>query len=438
MKGMLETTTKLSRRVFAGLRETVYHAQLSNGLRLYMIPKPDYNEKYAVFATRYGSIDTSFIPPGEEQAVITPPGVAHFLEHKLFEGEESSVFEAFAALGASVNAYTAYGLTSYLFSASDDFYPCLETLVDFVQNPYFTQETVAKEQGIIAQEITMYEDNPNAQVYNNLLQALYHQHPVREKITGTVESVAGITPEILYRCHKTFYHPENMILFAIGDIDPDAVVQLVEGRFQNQSQTVQGNIRRLYPGEPEGVSKVWVEAEMAVARPLCYLGFKDRELCSGDELLKRQLAASLSLQILFGKTSALYNRLYESGLIDNSFSAYYTAEETFAYSILGGNTPDPVRLEEAILAGLREARENGITEEEFQRQKRKSIGGFLYALNSLEFIANNFVSTRLRGSSLLSYLDVLQQLKAEDVERCLQEQLIEERLSVSIIWPRSQ
>ncbi len=435
MKGTT-TVAQLSRRTYETLNETVYHARLANGLRLYVIPKPDYNEKYAVFATRYGSIDTSFIPPGEEQVVITPPGVAHFLEHKLFEGEDGSVFEQFAALGASVNAYTTYGLTSYLFSTTDHFYQCLKTLVDFVQHPYFTDENVAKEQGIIAQEITMYEDNPNAQVYNNLLQAMYHHHPVREKITGSVQSVAGITPEILYQCHSTFYHPENMILFAIGNIDPEKAAQVVENCFRADGQRVQGTIRRVYPSEPQGVKESRIEAKMSVARPLCYLGFKDAELLSGDELLKRQLATSLSLQILFGKTSALYNRLYESGLIDNSFSAYYTAEETFAYSILGGVTPDPVRLEEAVLAGLREARENGMTEEEFQRQKRKSIGGFLYALNSLDFIANNFVSTRFRGSSLFSYLDILQELKVEDVERCVEEQLTEERLSVSIIWPR--
>ncbi|HHV93201.1 MAG TPA: insulinase family protein [Firmicutes bacterium] len=437
MRG-IGTAVGLSRQDYDALRETVYHTRLANGLRIYVMPKPDYNEKYAVFATRYGSIDTTFIPPGEEQAVITPPGVAHFLEHKLFEGEGSSAFETFAGLGASVNAYTTYGLTSYLFSTTDNFYQCLEALVDFVQHPYFTEESVAKEQGIIAQEISMYEDNPSVRVYNNLLQAMYHYHPVREKIAGTIESVAAITPRILYRCHSTFYHPENMILFAIGNIDPEKVVRAVESRLRADGHAVQGTIRRVYPSEPESVKEARIEEQMSVARPLCYLGFKDNQLASGDELLQRQLAASLSLQILFGKTSALYNRLYESGLIDNSFTSYYTAEESFAYSIVGGVTPDPLKLEEAILAGLKEARENGIAQEEFGRQKRKSIGGFLYALNSLDFIANNFISTRFRGSSLFSYLDVLQNLRIEDVERCLEEQLIEERLSVSIIWPRHQ
>lgn len=433
----MKETIELERLGSKVLKEKLYYTRLPSGLDVFVMPKPDYNEKYAVFAARYGSIDTTFIYPGEEKATITPAGVAHFLEHKLFESREGNVFEDFAALGASVNAYTSYALTSYLFSTTDNFYPCLETLVDFVQKPYFTEESVAKEQGIIAQEITMYEDNPDFQVFSNLLQVLYQENPVREKIAGTVESVSNITPQILYQCHSTFYHPENMILFAIGAIDPEATVRLVESRLQDQNHKTLGAIRRVYPNEPQSVARSRVEAEMSVARPLCYIGFKDVDLKSGNELLHRQLTTSLTLQLLFGKTSALYNRLYETGLIDTTFNAYYTAEETFACAVLGGATPDPNKLEAVIAAGLREAWENGITEEEFQRQKRKSIGGFLYAFNSLEFIANNFVSTHFRGSSLFSYLDILQGLTKEDVERCLQEQLGTDRMAVSIVWPRS-
>lgn len=283
----------------------------------------------------------------------------------------------------------------------------------------------------------MYEDNPEFEVYANLLQALYHENPVREKIAGTEESVRRITPDILYQCHGTFYHPENMVLFAIGAIDPEATVRLVESRLHGHNHKTLGAIRRVYPNEPLSVAKSQVQARMSVARPLCYIGFKDVDLKSGDELLHRQLTTSLTLQLLFGKTSALYNQLYETGLIDTTFNAYYTAEETFAHAILGGATPDPAKLEAVVAAGLREARENGVTEKEFERQKRKSIGGFLYAFNSLEFIANNFVSTHFRGSSLFSYLDILQGLSKEDVERCLQEQLAGERMAVSIVWPQS-
>jgi predicted Zn-dependent peptidase len=426
----------LRRLVSQSLKEEVYHAHLSSGLDVYVLPRHEYHQKYAVFATRYGSIDTAFVLRGQEQATLTPAGVAHFLEHKLFEGREGNVFEDFASLGASVNAYTTYGLTSYLFSATDSFYPCLGLLVDFVQEPYFTKESVEKEQGIIAQEITMYEDNSDFQVFSNLMQALYQRNPVREKIAGTVESVHCITPEVLYQCHGTFYHPGNMVLFAIGAIEPEKVARLVEEKLHNGNHSLQGEIRRLYPSEPISVDKHRIDAQMSVARPLCYIGFKDVRLKHGDELLKRQLATSLTLQLLFGKTSALYNRLYESGLIDATFDTYYTAEETFAHAVLGGSTPDPTKLEAAILAGLREARENGFTEEEFGRQKRKSIGGFLYALNSLEFIANNFVSTHFRGSSLFAYLDILKKLTLEDVERSLEEQFKEELMAVSIIQPR--
>lgn len=433
----MKDTIELKRSDSKALREELYYTRLPNGLDVYVMPKSEYNEKYAVFATKYGSIDTAFIRPGEKSVTSTPAGVAHFLEHKLFEQRDHNVFEEFAAWGASVNAYTSHAMTSYLFSTTGSFYQCLETLVDFVQNPYFTEANVAKEQGIIAQEIMMYEDSPEFQALSNLLKGLYQDNPVRQKISGTVESVSRITPDILYQCHDTFYHPGNMILFAVGGIEPERTIRLVESRLQERHRP-QGAIRRAYPNEPEPVAKSRIETHMSVARPLCYIGFKDVALTRGDELLRRQLTSSLTLQLLFGKASALYNRLYESGLIDNTFSAYYTAEESFAHAVLGGATVSPDKLERAVFTGLCEARENGITEEEFQRQKRKSIGGFLYAFNSLEFIANNFVSTRFRGSSLFSYLDILHSLALSDVERCLQEQFKEERMAVSIVSPRSE
>ncbi|NMB25654.1 MAG: insulinase family protein [Firmicutes bacterium] len=418
------------------LKETIYHGRLSVGLDVYVMPKLDYNEKYAVFATRYGSIDTSFVTPGQGTVTTTPAGVAHFLEHKLFEGPKGNVFEIFATLGASVNAYTSYALTSYLFSTTDNFNECLSTLLSFVQTPYFTQESVEKEQGIIAQEITMYEDNPAYQGFSNLLKALYHSNAVREKIAGTVTSVGLITPEILYQCHSTFYHPQNMVLFVVGAVEPMAIVEQAEEQLAQGNYEALGALRRVYPTEPASIRESQVRTEMAVARPLCYLGFKDIVLKAKDELLKRQLISSLTLQILFGKTSGLYNRLYEAGLIDDSFDTYYTAEETFAHAILGGSTDEPDQLVEAVLVGLEEARENGIAQEEFARQKRKSIGSFLYAFNSLEFIASNFISTHLKGSSLFSYLDILQQLTLDDVERCLEEQLSEKHLAISMVRPR--
>lgn len=418
------------------LRETIYHGRVSVGLDVYVMPKPDYNEKYAVFATRYGSIDTSFVAPGQGTVTTTPAGVAHFLEHKLFEGPRGNVFETFAALGASVNAYTSYALTSYLFSTTCNFTKCLSTLLTFVQTPYFTEESVEKEQGIIAQEITMYEDNPAQRGFSNLLEALYHNNAVREKIAGTVASVRQITPEVLYRCHSTFYHPENMVLFVIGSVEPMAIVEQAEEQLRMGDYKALGTLRRVYPTEPASIKESKTQVEMAVARPLCYLGFKDTAPNTKDELLKRQLVNSLALQILFGRTSGLYNRLYEAGLIDDSFDTYYAAEETFAHAIMGGSTDAPEQLIEVVMAGLKEARENGITQEEFARQKRKSIGSFLYAFNSLEFIASNFISTHLKGSSLFSYLDILQQLTLEDVERCLEEQLREDHLAISVVLPR--
>lgn len=400
------------------------------------MPKPGYNEKYAVFATRYGSVDSCFIVPGEKEVTEVPAGVAHFLEHKLFEKKEGNVFEKFAALGASVNAFTSYAMTAYLFSTTRNFPECLTALVRFVQSPYFTAESVAKEQGIIIQEIRMYEDNPERRVYDNLLKALYHRNPVRIEIAGTVDSVKKIDKDLLYRCYETFYSPDNMLLFAVGDIEPEATIQQVHEILTSLGRQPGGKIRRIYPSEPDSIRQNRVEVELSVARPICYMGFKDIEMKTGRELLHRQLTTSMLLQLLFGKSSALYARLYESGLIDDGFGARYNAEETFSYSLLGGTTPDPDRLQEEIMIGLKDAKENGITQEDFSRQKRKAMGSFLDAFNSLQFVANNFVSAYFRGNLLFSYLDVLQDIRLEDVQKRLEQHLTEEKMAISIVRPR--
>ncbi|NLK07477.1 MAG: insulinase family protein [Firmicutes bacterium] len=422
------------------LQEEYHHAKTSSGLDMYVMPKSGYNEKYAMFATRYGAIDTDFMLDDKSGAASTPPGVAHFLEHKLFENPKGNVFDEFAGLGASVNAYTGYTLTSYLFSTTDNFLQCLALLLDFVMTPYFTPESVEKERGIIAQEITMFEDEPGHRVFTNLMNAVYHVNNVREKIAGTTASIGRITPEVLYACHQAFYHPKNMVLFVVGEVEPGEVFQLAEKQLgKTAAQKAEENsspvVRRIHKAEPFSVKAQSVEMAMAVARPLCYLGFKDNCLQNGNELLKRQLIGSLALQILFGKTSALYSYLYENGLIDLGFGVHYTAERNFAHAVVGGSTDDPEKFAASILKGLQKAREKGIEREEFTKQKRKSIGGFLYAFNALDFIASNFISIHFKGSSLFSYLDMMQEITLDDVEGYLHSQLIEDNLAISTVIP---
>ncbi len=424
-------------REFAELQETLFCYTVYPGMPLYILPKPGYQKKYAVFSAHYGSIDNRFQVDGEAEPVTVPEGVAHFLEHKLFEDERGNVFDRFAAHGASSNAFTTFTHTSYLFSTTGHFFECLELLLDFVQEPYFTAESVGKEQGIIGQEIRMYEDNPDWRVFFDLLQSLYHRHPVREDIVGTAESIARITPELLYQCYRRFYHPGNMALFVVGDLDPDRVWRQVDENIGRHNYRELGELIRLYPDEPEAVLRQRISREMVVSEPLFNLGFKDPALTrlEGDALLRRESAMEIMLDIIFGPSEPLFNELYEDMLIDDRFDAGYTAEASYGYVLMGGETRDPDNLYERIMGAIARAKQEGLGAEQFERHRRNRLGSFMRRFNSLEFIANNYLAYLFRGSDLFNYPAILQQITLEEVQALLEEVLIPERHAVSIILP---
>lgn len=425
-------------RQFAALQETLSCYRIYPGLQLYVLPKAGYQNKYAAFSTHFGSIDSRFQVDGTGETVEVPEGVAHFLEHKLFEDERGNVFDRFAAYGASSNAFTTFTHTTYLFSATDHFTECLELLLDFVQEPYFTEESVANEQGIIAQEIRMYDDNPDWRIFFDLLQSLYHRHPVREDIAGTVESIAGITPDLLYRCYRRFYHPSNMALFVVGDLDPDEVYRQVEDNIARHNYRELGEIIRLYPDEPETVSRRRITREMVVSEPLFNLGFKDPAVkqLEGDDRLRREGAMEILLGIIFGSSEPLFNELYEELLIDDQFDADYTAEPGYGYVLIGGATRDPDLLYERIMGAIEKTKKAGIGEEQFERHRRSSLGRFMRRFNSLEFIAHNYLAYRFRGSDLFSYPDLLQRVTREEVGALLDEVLAPEKHALSVITPK--
>jgi len=421
--------------------EKIYCAPLEGGPELYVLPRKGYNKKYAIFSTRFGSVDNAFRSAGdgingEEEIVTLPDGVAHFLEHKLFDEEEGNVFDRFAAYGASPNAFTSFTHTTYLFSSTDFFAENLKLLISFVQSPYFTEESVAKEQGIIQQEIRMYQDNPEWRVYFNLLKALYEHHPVRNDIAGSFESIAKITKDLLYKCYNTFYHPRNMAIFVTGDVFPEEILELVTESLSRRTFPPFSEMRRLYPREKAAVKEKKVTQELAVSQPIFNMGFKDTyaEL-EGRELLRRELASELLLEMVFGKSEPLYTRLYEEGLIDEHFSAGYTGECSYGYTLLGGRTKDPEKLHAELLKGIEQARREGLGRESFARHKRKMRGEFLRSFNSLEFIANNYLSYRFRNIEFFETLDVLEKITLEEIEKRLQEHLVEELHAVSIIYP---
>ncbi|ADD02748.1 peptidase M16 domain protein [Thermoanaerobacter italicus Ab9] len=412
--------------------EKILLQELDNGLKVYIMPKRDYTKQFAIFATRFGSNDSKFIAPGDTEVTEVPDGVAHFLEHKMFEEEEGSIFEQFSKLGASANAYTNFTTTAYLFASTENFYENLKLLVNFVQNPYFTDENVEKEKGIIAQEIRMYQDDPNWRVYFNALEALYHVYPVRKDIAGTIESISKISKEILYKCYYTFYHPENMVLFAVGDIDVDKTLDIIKENVRQEKK--QGEIKRIYPKEPLSVYEKEVVQDMQVSIPLFNLGFKDTDVgFGGKKLLKKNLEIQIGLEMVLGRSSDLYERLYNEGLIDSTFSFDYGGEIDYGYSIIGGQSKDPFKVRDIILNAINNLQ--FLKEEDFERIKKKYIGKFLRTFNSVDSIAYSFINFYMKEINLLDYLDVLYSISFEDVRERFQNHLKEENSVLSVVNP---
>lgn len=418
------------------LHETLYQRVHSSGLPVYFSAKPGFQKRYSCFATHFGSIDSRFRRGGGDPIEV-PDGVAHFLEHKLFEGKDGNALEEFSKRGASSNAYTSFNTTNYLFSCADGFYEHLERLIRFVQDPYFTSENVEKEKGIIGQEIKMYEDNAGWRVYFNLLEALYREHPVRKDIAGTVESISGISPELLMTCYETFYHPENMILFAIGDEDREEFFAKVDPVLSERTWEPLGDLERFFPDEPAEVAQRRREERMVVSIPRMIVGFKDvHPGIAGPQLLRRELAADILLELVFGQATEFYRHLYEKQLIDDGFHGSHSSLADVGHSIIGGETPDPDRLEGEILREIERVRRDGVAVEDFDRQKRAVMGSFIRYFNSLEFTANNFCGYQFLGIDLLDIIDALHSLELSDLDRLCQEHLDPERVATSVILPK--
>ncbi len=418
--------------------DRVVRAVFESGLVGYVVPKPGFQQKYAVVGFRYGSLDSRFWRDDRPEPVTVPDGIAHFLEHKLFEKEDGDVFSRFARLGASANAYTGYSMTAYLFSAVNHFSEALQVLLEFVQRPYFTEASVRKEQGIIEQELRMYEDDPGRCLFVNLMQALYQVHPVRIEIGGTVDSIRRIEVDALYLCHATFYRPSNAVLAVAGDVEPQDVWRIVGPLMGvRQDGTDPGvSVRRLDPQEPEEVRSARVEKRLAVSRPRLALGIKDVPAYrSGRSLVVRDLALNIALEAAFGRASDTYRALYEDGLIDDGFGARYIVDTRFAHTVMGGETPDPERLEARLRQALEELRQRGLDPEDFERLRRRHTGELIASMDNPEMVANGLVALHFRDTSLAQYLEVLEELTLEEVNRAVAEHVAPHRMAVSVVVP---
>lgn len=415
------------------LREKIYTCEFDNGLKAYVFPKEGYTKKYATYATRYGSINSEFIIPGKKDITKVPDGIAHFLEHKLFEQEDGPVMDKFSALGASSNAYTSFDHTAYLFSGSESFEESFKLLMRFVQNPSISEESVENEKGIIGQEIRMYDDNPNWRVFFNFLDALYHKHPVKIDIAGTVESISGITRDILYKCFNTFYHPSNMMVLVVGDVNPDWVFDTV---WNNQKITeAKTKIKRIFPDEPSAINKKVVEQKMEIATPLFIAGFKDditnMEITSAVNIV----GMGILTEMVFGRSSELYKKLYENGLINANFDADYTFAGDYAYSTVGGESRSPEEALEIIRRGIQILKNDGLNEKEFERIKNMKLGSFIKEFNSVERIGHSFVANYMRGVNFFELAEAHNSIDFGTVKRIFERHFDLEKLAISMIKP---
>ncbi len=425
-------TMKINQIKSERIGDTYYQMEHPTGLKIFVYPKENSHSTYAVFGSKYGSIDNCFQRSDENKVQKVPEGIAHFLEHKLFESEDGDAFARYAKTGASANAYTSFDMTCYLFSCTENVYESLEILLDFVQSPYFTEQTVQKEQGIIGQEIRMYDDDPNWRVMFNLLGALYHNHPVKIDIAGTVESIAKITPDYLYECYHTFYNLNNMALCIAGNIDVDRVCELVD-RMLNPSEPVAVN--RIFQDEPDTIVKKRVEQKLSVSVPLFQFGFKETA-SQQRKTLEELVGTELLLDILASDSSPLYRRLLDAGLInESSFGVEYFEGPGYASVIFAGESKDPDAVAKEICKEITEIRIKGIDPVAFERAKKSMYGRNVASLNSAENIANSLVSLTFANRELFQYLDAIANATIGQAEQALQKQLREEYSALSVVTP---
>lgn len=430
----------MDKQYYAQLDETLYQETLPNGLKVTLLPKNEFHKTYGIFTTNYGSIDRTFVPLGKTEKVNVPDGIAHFLEHKMFEKEAGDVFHIFGKQGASANAFTSFTRTSYLFSSTDHVLKNVGTLLDFVQTPYFTKETVDKEKGIIAQEIKMYDDEPNWRLYFGIIGNLYPKHPIHIDIAGTVESIQDITAEWLYECYHTFYHPSNMNLFVVGKMDPEEMMAFIKADQAGKQFEPAQPIKRFFPDEKEEEITPFSQIEMPIKRSKSIVGVKGHAVeLTGKEAIAYKVTMNMALSMLFGTTSKNYLRLYDESVIDDSFSYEYNLDRTFNFVDIGGDAKDPAALSDAVKEILLNVATNtDLTSENLALVKKRTIGQVLQSMNSLEYIANQYSQESFEEGNLFDLVPIIESITLEQVKQTVIDFMQENRMSVCHIVPKTE
>lgn len=417
------------------IKEKAYFEKLENGLNIIIIPKENTNKKYVIWGTNFGSIDNRFIMPSSNEEVFIPDGVAHFLEHKMFEQPNgTNSLDTLMALGLEANAYTTNDHTAYLFECSSDkFYEGLDELMDYVQNPYFTDENVEKEKGIIGQEIMMYDDDPGFKLYLNTMDCLYHKNAVKLDIAGTIESISKIDPDVLYKCYNTFYHPSNMTLVVCGDFKPEELIEEIKKRLKHKEN--QGEIKRVYEIEEDSINKKSKETNMEVSVPIFMIGYKDK-LSNSEEIVKKHISIEIILNMLIGKSSELYKDLYNSGDLLAEPDLDYEFSKQYAHVLISGQSKNPDIVYDKFRTEVDKFKKNGLNNEHFERIKRKIYGDYVTEYNSVGDIARMFLSDSFKGINSFDYIEKYNTVTREYAEQILREVFDEEKMVLSVVRPK--
>ena len=421
----------MKQTMYPRLRESVWRKTLANGLTVAVIPRPGFSKKMAYFVTDFGSVHTEFRLEGKDYCV--PAGIAHYLEHKMFDLPGRDVSAELAELGANVNAFTSYDMTAYHFSCTNQFEACLKLLLEFVSTAYFTAESVEKEQGIIDQEIGMNLDAPDSVVFERLMEGMYRRHPIRVPILGTSDSIRQITPELLELCHRAFYTPGNMILCVMGDVDPEQVASIAEEQLGSEPKPVAQKLRP-WNVEMHCVAPV-MEERMEVAMPTFQLGFKCEPIGTGAAAIRREVIGDLAAEALFGESSGLYLRLYEQGLIDSSFGGGFETVDGCAMLLCGGDGHDPKAVRDAIVAQAAVLAQQGIGEQELLRMKRSALGRRIRDLDSFDSTCFRLCAYHFTGYDYFDFPAVYESVREEEILELLRSAVTEERCCLSVIVP---
>ena len=411
------------------IKEKIYMEKLENGLTIMIVPKNTTNKKYVILGTHFGSIDNHFIMPNTKEEVSVPDGVAHFLEHKMFEQENGrNSLDVLMALGVDANAYTTNNHTAYLFETTENFYEALDELMDYVQHPYFTDENVEKEKGIIGQEIGMYDDDPGWRLYMNALDCLYHDNVIKIDIAGTVESISKIDKDVLYKCYNTFYNPSNMVMVVCGDFEPEKMLEEIKKRLVEKPK--QGEIKRIYAQEKKEIHMPYKEDNMEVSSPIFMIGFKDE--IEEKNKIQRHIAIEILMNMLIGKSSPLYQKLYNEGLLMSQPDLDYEFSNDYAHVLIASQSKDPKKIQEELLKEIKRLQEN-FDEAHFDRIRKKVYGDYVAEYNNVADISRMLLSDYFKGVQTFDYIEQFSTVTLEYTRQILQEVFGEKKCILSVI-----